>query len=171
MPYYPNWKQIRRIDNVHLRMAMYTATGNELAVLQRSFPRCFSRRRKNLCVPASLLRGRAAVFSLDNFPDGAYIAIDREMDWLEAATAMEIPIAHSWSFEPDDKEDLFPPEVWAQLEGKPLRCGKAIEYQGETFFVVSLLNRNGSEEIDGIICREYNPWIHVVHARFIDLAS
>ncbi len=169
MPLYPNWKRICQIKNAHLRMAMYTATGGELGMLQIAFPRCFSRRRKNLCVPASLVRDEAAIYSIETFADGSYVAIDREMSWIEAADRLNIPIAYSWSFEPDDTEDLFPDEVWEQLEGKPLRCGKTIDYKGETFMVISLLNRNGDEEIDGIVTRENNPWIHVVHAHFIDL--
>ncbi len=172
MPFYPNWKQICKIENVHLRMAMYSARNKELSVLQRSFPRCFSRRRKNLCIPASLIREKAEAWSVRQGYDCEQSQRDRETFWSEALSELNVPTAFHWRWqdlkcEGQDFEgtDLVPDEVWAQLEGKTFGCGHIVTYRDEQFVVIDCL----WEQYKAFSRDEGEGTFTVAHARFIDL--
>lgn len=174
MPYYPNWRQICKVNNVHLRMAMYTATSKELVALQRSFPHCFSRRRRDLCVPASLVRERTEAWSARQGYTHKQSLRDRETFWTGALKELAVPTAFSWRWrdrkcEEEDFEgtDTVPDDVWAQLEGKTFRCGHIVTYRGEQFVVVDCLWEHYQ-----IFSRDQGEgFFTVAHARFIDLDS
>lgn len=174
MPYYPNWKQICKIDNDHLRMAMYTASGQELNVLQRSFPLCFSRRRLDLCVPVSFIREKAERWSAGERYTPEQVLRDREQFWEPALGKLGIPTAFEWRWRDLKEEseefegtDLIPDDVWAQLEGKPFRCGHVLTFRGEEFIVVNCM----LEHYETFSRKEGEGKITVAHSRFIDLNS
>lgn len=167
---FPNRQIIRTITNPFLRLAMYTATGEELAALQRTFPLCFSENPDDLCVPVSLVRQEAELHASDEGFDGDNLAYDREMAWWDAVLKLGIPIAFEWNCNPREYGgELFPSEVWEQIDGRLIPCGVTVVFHGETFVVVNSFN----EEYPAIaaVKRENSPRITVVLARFIDLKA
>ena len=154
-------------------MAMYTATGGELSVLHRSFPRCFSRRRKNLCVPVSFVREKTEAWSVGMGYGRKEQLRDRESFWEEALSELDVPLAFSWRWQDlkcESQEfegtDLVPDEVWAQLEGKPTNCGHVVTFRSEQFVVVGIL-----WDYYQTFNRDEEGTFTVVHANFIDLNS
>lgn len=168
-PLFPNWKAIREtISSPFLRIALYTATGDELDALQHAFPRCFSKDQNDLRVPASLIRQQ--VMEIANLEHNDP---DRECEhfWSEALESFGIPRGFSWSNDSDHPERTsIPTVVMEQLKDLVVRCGTTLVYEEETFIVTWYLDESGTG--GGLRMGEATaPQLSVTHARFIDLES
>lgn len=160
---YPNFRKIKGlVDSPFLRVAMYTAQGEDLKRLQAAYPECYSGDVNDLCVPASVLRDLAERNSGGEGNDAKTIAQDREAWWAWPLEELGAPIAFSWH-----GGEPIPEEVLSQLRGRPFVGGMTVEYLGERF-LLGFLCADGNNGLGKPLVLDDNVSIVLVHAKFID---
>lgn len=185
---YPIWSRVKGLRCSSLRLALYTATGNELVRLKAAFPECFGGVKKGPGVPVSVIREETRINALafghkEGTPKLAYSS---ELWWSGSGVIVShrIPIAYSWTWETerwnstlygkrgDDSVPFlpFPKDVWNQVRCKPLAGGMRIAHNGELFVVV-YYSDYGQWILGKPIMKKNEPTVQVVHSSFIDLHS
>ncbi len=160
---YPNFRVIREvITSEFLRVAMYTAQGEELKRLQVAFPECYSEDVNDLCIPASLLRQMAEKRARDEGNLEEDVTVERELAWHRPLAELGVPFAFYW-----DPSDRIPEAVLSQLRGQPHVAGMIVEYLGERFLLAFCLT-DGDYGVGKPLVLDSEVSITLIHAKFVD---
>ena len=167
---YPVWTMIREtVKNARIRVGLVTALGEDRAHLARAYPRCVSEDRKDLELPMSVMRTTA--FELATQTGSLAIPQARQQScyqWLGAAVALDMPIAHHWS----GPEQKMPEEIANQLKGQIFVGGLTVQYRGEQHVIVDIVNRHEPSRLLAVGSVLEGPFDHLdlalVEAHYID---
>ncbi len=119
--------------------------------LQEGFPELFmdGDEKGALCVPLSALMVAAGEHSVKANGNDEYIDIDRNMHLSNGFEHMGLPYpcTHTWSSA--EYGDVIPPELLILLQGKEIRAGMTVEWDGETRVVSNIEYGHGADVLPG----------------------
>ena len=177
MEFFRNWKQICKITDLNLRLALALITDEALLEgLRRGFPKCFSRKRtKDPCVSASVIKERAYQAAVEE--ESSYVnshRFDQETAWYHVLDEFDIPAGPYWFMDGVP----VPPEVREQLIGQVIGSGMKIVWQDQAYIVTFFYHSDvgcSNDDLGHILAKSEvfvdEMSIGLTPARFIDLNS
>lgn len=163
---HPKWDAINGVDNLALRVALYTSEGQERVKLEGAFPECFTETENNTRIPGSVIKRLAQ----EDHAKGKKVTAEEaeslsHTDWLLEAKRLGAVTAFEWQ---DDDGRPVPLEVRTQVVGKPLAPWMTVNFLGEQFLICYMRRADNAELKIGDIIPSTEYDISLIHTRFID---